>query len=103
VELNTLWERKLELLNEMSDVLDHFMVADGVIEPHPKFATSPTSGYRLLEHAYAELIKKLPDELKPVIPVWEQVHWESFHSQFVDGVDIAAWDEALQLIPEIGD
>ncbi len=101
VELSTPWERKLELLDQTSDVLDHFMVADGVIEPHPKFTVSPTSGYRLLEHAYAEIIKKLPDALKPVIPEWEQVHWESFHSQFVDGVEMAAWDEALQLKPVI--
>ena len=62
---------------------------------------SPTSGYRLLEHAYAEIIKQLPAELKPVIPVWEQVHLESFHSQFVDGVEMSTWDEALQLKPEV--
>jgi hypothetical protein len=101
VSLSTAWERKLDLLNEMSDVLDHFMVADGVIAPHPKFAVSPTSGYRLMEHAYAEIIKKLPDELVPIIPEWEQVHWESFHSQFVADVDMASWDEALQLKPEV--
>jgi hypothetical protein len=101
VSLSTPWERKLDLLNEMSDVLDHFMVADGVIAPHPKFAVSPTSGYRLMEHAYAEIIKKLPDELVPIIPEWEQVHWESFHSQFVADVDMASWDEALQLKPEV--
>jgi hypothetical protein len=99
VSLSTSWERKMALLDEMSDVLDHFMVADGVIAPHPKFAVSPTSGYRLLEHAYAEIIKKLPADLVPVIPEWEQVHWESFHSQFVAGVDMTAWDEALQLKP----
>lgn len=100
IQLATPWERKLTLLDEMSDVLDHFMVADGVIEPHPKFAVSPTSGYRLLEHAYAEIIKKLPDELVPVIPEWEQVHWESFHSQFVAGIDMDVWDNALQLKEE---
>ena len=103
VRLSTSWERKLALLNDMSDVLDHFMVADGLIPPHRKFAVSPTSGYRLLEHAYAEIIKKLPAELKPIIPVWEQVHWESFHSQFVDGVTMSDWDEALQLKPQNDD
>ena len=101
VSLSTSWERKLALLDEMSDVLDHFMVADGVIAPHPKFAVSPTSGYRLMEHAYAEIMKKLPSELVPIIPEWEQVHWESFHSQFVAGVDMGVWDEALQLKPVI--
>lgn len=103
VSLSTSWERKLALLDEMSDVLDHFMVADGVIAPHPKFAVSPTSGYRLLEHAYAEIIKKLPADLVPIIPEWEQVHWESFHSQFVAGVEMGVWDEALQLKVETGD
>jgi hypothetical protein len=97
VRLSTSWERKLTLLHDMSNVLDHFMVADGLIAPHPKYAVSPTSGYRLLEHAYAEIIQKLPAELKPLIPIWEQVHWESFHSQFVDGVAMADWDQALQL------
>jgi hypothetical protein len=101
VSLSTAWERKLDLLNEMSDLLDHFMVVDSVIAPHPKFVVSPTSGYRLMEHAYAEIIKKLPDELVPIIPEWEQVHWESFHSQFVADVDMASWDEALQLKPEV--
>ena len=38
VRLSTPWERKLELLNRMADVLDHFMVVDGIINPHPKFA-----------------------------------------------------------------
>ena len=97
VALTTTWDRKLELLDQMSDVLDHFMVRDGVIAPHPKFKVSPTSGYRLLEHAYAEIVKNLPDALVPVIPEWEQVHWESFHSQFVADIDMAGWDEALQL------
>ena len=54
VRLATPWERKLELLNRMADVIDHFLVVDGIIQPHPQFAESPTSGYRLLEHAYAE-------------------------------------------------
>ena len=98
--LSTPWERKQDLLDRMSDVLDQVLVADGVIDPHPKFAVSPTSGYRLLEHAYAEIIKKLPDELIPVIPEWEQVHWEAFHSRFVAGVDMDEWDGALQLKPE---
>jgi hypothetical protein len=100
VRLSCPWERKLTLLDQISDLLDRFLVADGLIAPHPKFAVSPTSGYRLLEHAYAEIIKKLPADLKPVIPEWEQVHLESFHSQFVDGVEMSTWDEALQLKPE---
>ena len=46
--LATPWERKLELLHNLSDVLDATMVADGLIRPHPRFQVSPTSGYRLL-------------------------------------------------------
>jgi hypothetical protein len=103
VELSCSWERKLTLLDRISDLLDRFLVADGLIAPHPKFTVSPTSGYRLLEHAYADIIKQLPADLKPVVPVWEQVHLESFHSQFVDGVEMSAWDEALQLKPEVRD
>jgi hypothetical protein len=96
-QLTTSWERKLALLEEMSDVFDSTMVEDGLIAPHPRFAVSPTSGYRLLESAYAELIKKSPPEIKTVVPQWEQVHWESFHSAFVDGVDLADWRRMLNL------
>ncbi len=99
VRLSTPWERKLELLHQMTDVLDEAMVADGVIAPHPKFAVSPTSGYRLMEHAYAEILQKLPAELRPIVPVWDQIPLESFHSGFVAGLDLAHWDEMLQLKP----
>ena len=35
VSLATPWSRKLELLNEMADILDQAMVADGIVPPHP--------------------------------------------------------------------
>lgn len=95
--LSTPWDRKLDLLHEMSDILDAAMVEDGLISPHPKFAISTTSGYRLLESAYAELIKSCPAEIKGIVPQWEQVHWEGFHSRFVDGVDIHDWRRMLLL------
>lgn len=100
VKLTTPWERKLDLLHQITDVLDAALVADGVIKPHPKFAVSPTSGYRLMEHAYAEIIQGLPAEIKTVVPVWDQVYMEEFHSGFVDGLPLATWDEMLQLKPE---
>ena len=100
VRLSTSWERKLELLHQMSDILDQAMVADGVIKPHPKFAVSPTSGYRLMEHAYAEIIQGLPEEIKTIVPIWDQVYMEEFHSGFVDTLDLDTWDEMLQLDPE---
>ena len=34
------------------------------------------------------------------IPEWEQVHWESFHSGFVDGVELADWRRMLVLEEE---
>ncbi|MFN2105427.1 MAG: hypothetical protein ACK2UJ_11170, partial [Candidatus Promineifilaceae bacterium] len=97
VKLSTSWEDKLDLLHQIADVLDQTMVADGIIRPHPRYAASPTSGYRLLEHAYAEIIQGLPAEIKPIVPVWDQVYLESFHSLFVDALDLAAWDEILHL------
>lgn len=97
VKLSTSWGRKLALLHQLADILDQTMVADGIIKPHPKFQESPTSGYRLLEHAYAEIIQGLPDEIKTIVPVWDQIYMEEFHSGFVDSLDMATWDEMLQL------
>lgn len=97
VKLSTSWGRKLELLHQMADILDQTMVTDGIIKPHPKFQESPTSGYRLLEHAYAEIIQGLPDEIKTIVPVWDQIYMEEFHSGFVDSLDLSTWDEMLQL------
>ncbi len=99
VRLSTPWQRKLELLNRMADVIDHFLVEDGIIQPHPTFAEHPSSGYRLLEHAYAEILHQLPADLRAIVPVWEQVHWESNHSQYVAGLDMATWDGLLNLHP----
>jgi hypothetical protein len=81
----------------MSDILDQTMVADGIIQPHAKYAVSPTSGYRLMEHAYAEIIQGLPVEIKTVVPIWDQIYLESFHSGFVNSLDLATWDEILGL------
>jgi len=98
--LETPWARKLELLHQMSDILDQAMVEDGLIAPHPRYKVSDTSGYRLLEAAYAELIQKCPADVQTLIPQWEQVHWESFHSGFVAGVDLADWRRMLVLEEE---
>jgi hypothetical protein len=97
VSLSSGWERKLELLNQMSDVLDAALVEDGIIQPHPKFIGSETSGYRLLEYAYQEIIKGLPAEIKTIVPVWDQIYLERFHSGFVDGLDRDTWMKALNL------
>lgn len=93
----TPWERKLALLEAMSDVLDAALVADGLIHPHAQYTGSPTSGYRLLEHAYAELIQGLPTELQGVVPQWDQVPLEAFHSRYVASLDLEVWDRLLCL------
>lgn len=100
VELTTSWERKLALLDQMSDVLDQTMVEDGIIRPHPKFVGSETSGYRLMEHAYAEIIQALPDEIKRIVPLWDQVFLERFTVGYVDSIDISVWHAALNLTPQ---
>jgi len=97
VRLATPWERKLALLDTMAGVLDATLVTDGLIKPHPPFAGSPTSGYRLLEHAYAEIIQGLPEEIKGVVPLWDQIYLEQFHSRYVDSLDLSAWDTILGL------
>jgi hypothetical protein len=102
VDLATPWERKLALLHAVSDMLDETMVADGIIQPHPRFRESPTSGYRLLEHAYAEILRGLPPELRTAIPVWDQVHFESFHAGYVVSLPVETWDGLLNLAPEDG-
>lgn len=99
VLLTTCWERKLELLDRVADILDETMVADGLIRPHPKFSGTPTSGYRLLEHAYAELIQSVPEEIKAIVPVWDQIYLEQFHSRYVNGLNLDTWDSILGLHP----
>ena len=99
VRLSTPWERKLALLDAISDTIDAALVEDGTITPHPPLAGSQSSGYRLLERAYAEILHGLPQELHMQVPVWDQVHWESFHSQYVAGVDMVTWQGLLNLRP----
>lgn len=97
--LETPWMRKLELLNQMSDVFDQTMVEDGIIPAHPKFKGSESSGYRLMEHAYAEILKKLDPALRTIVPLWDQVHFESWHSGYVTELDMKTWDGLLNLVP----
>ncbi|MCZ6636110.1 MAG: DUF4037 domain-containing protein [bacterium] len=97
VQLGTAWKRRLEILEAISDLLDGQMVKMGIISPHPGFVGSETSGYRLLEHAYAAIVKQLPDEVKNYVPKWDQVYLEEFHTSYVDGLPIEDWDRLLNL------
>jgi hypothetical protein len=97
VDLGTGWERKLELLDRISDALDQAMVEDSIIPPHPRFKGSPTSGYRLMEWAYWEIIRKLPKELLEIIPQWEQVYLEKSVVAYVAGLEGDPWQHALNL------
>ena len=103
VKLSTGWERKLELLNAFSDVLDETMVEDGILRPHPRYKGSATSGYRLMERAYAEILKDLPADIRPLVPVWDQVYMESFHSSYVAELDSEVWLSLLNLSPVEGE
>ena len=99
VALSTGWDRKLELLDYMADILDATMVNDGIIKGHPKFGGSATSGYRIAEHAYAEIIQGLPEKIRTVVPVWDQIYFERWHSGYISTLDLALWDEMLNLTP----
>ncbi|MCB0254077.1 MAG: DUF4037 domain-containing protein [Anaerolineae bacterium] len=99
VSLATPWARKLDLLNQMADILDQTMVADGIVPPHPVFKSSPSSGYRLLEHNYAEILRTLPEEIRTIVPVWDQIYLERFHSGYVASLEMDTWDGLLNLEP----
>ena len=99
VRPGTMPAAQLALLEGMSDVLDAELVDQGLIAPHPKFARSPTSGYRILEHAYAELLQRCPEEIRTIVPEWDQVQLEAFHSGWVAGLPVAEWDAILNLEP----
>ena len=60
---------KLELLDRMSDVLDRTMIEAS----SPPLTGSPTSGYRLMEHAYKALLNRVPREIRRVMPPCDQV------------------------------
>ncbi|MBS13759.1 MAG: hypothetical protein CME19_19450 [Gemmatimonadetes bacterium] len=99
VQLDSSWQRKLEILETLSDILDARMVEMGIIAAHPPFVGNETSGYRLLEHAYADIVQNLPDDVRNVVPQWDQVYLEEFHTEYVNGIMIEDWDRLLNLTP----
>jgi hypothetical protein len=91
------WERKIDIFEHISDQLDARMVELELVPPHSRFTGSITSGYRLLEHNYAVILKSLPEEIIPIVPLWDQVHLESFHSAYAAQLPIEQWDAVLNL------
>lgn len=99
VKADTAWERRVELLAAMADLLDERMVEIGVIPAHPRFEGSATSGYRLLEHAYAAILQQLPADVVNHVPCWDQIPLEEFHTGYVASLPIEDWDAVLHLTP----
>jgi hypothetical protein len=91
------WERRINIFEHISDQLDARMVELELVPPHLRFTGSITSGYRLLEHNYAVILKSLPEEIIPIVPLWDQVHLESFHSGYAAQLPIEQWDAVLNL------
>ncbi len=100
VRPETSWERRVELLGALADVLDEKMVELAIIPPHPQFAGSGTSSYRLLEHAYGAILKRLPADVRNHVPCWDQIPLEQFHTGYVESIPIEEWDAILHLTPE---
>jgi hypothetical protein len=97
---DTSWERRIHLLEQLHDLLDDEMVELGLVSPHPKFKPYESSGYRLLERGYRELLKAVPEELAGHTPLCDQVFLEQFVTGYVAGLDEDAWLGLLNLEPE---
>ncbi len=101
-ENGTAWPRRVELLEAMHDILDAKMVGLGLVRPHPKFKRSATSGYRLLEWCYYDLLKGLPRATYPLVPIMEQRFMEQWVVEYVAGLGDDEWRHLLCLEPEEG-
>ncbi len=93
------WKRRIEIFEEVSRLLDARMVELELVPPHAHFRGSPTSGYRLLEHDYAAILHSLPKDILSIVPLWDQIYLESFHSNYVADLALDEWDAVLNLTP----
>jgi hypothetical protein len=91
------FEDRIVLLERMHKLLDHEMVALGLIQEHPEFVPSETSGYRLLEHAYHDLLAHLPEDVRGIVPLWDQKFLESDHASSIAELESKTWDNMLNL------
>jgi len=99
-EEDTPWGRRLELFEAMHDLIDERMVELGLVRPHPRFKRSDTSGYRLLEWCYYDLLRGLPEDTHPLVPLTEQKFMEQWVVAYVAGLDDDTWRHLLCLEPE---
>lgn len=99
-KFDTSWVRRTEICEELHIMLDAYMIELGLVSPHPKYKTHPTSGLRLLERSYQELIKSVPKEIKQYTPLWDQKFLEEFISGYVNGLSQEEWLGLLHLDPE---
>lgn len=100
VEPDTTWEERIALLEQSHDLIDQSLVEQGLIQPHPVFTPSETSGYRLLEYAYGELCRDLPNDLLNHTPLGEQKYFEAFHADYVAELSADEWRGCLNLHPK---
>lgn len=96
---DTGWERRTGICEELHTMLDSFMIELGLVTPHPRYKSHPTSGLRLLERCYQELIKSVPAEIKTHTPLWDQKFLEEFISGYVDRLSQEQWLGLLHLEP----
>lgn len=99
VTYDTSWERRTEICEELHTMLDAYMIELGLVTPHPQYKSHPTSGYRLLERCYQELIKSVPEEIKRHTPLWDQKYLEEFVCGYVNGLSQEEWLALCHLEP----
>jgi hypothetical protein len=94
---DTSWERRIAIFEQLHTLLDAFMIELGLVTPHPKFKSHESSGYRLLERCYQELIKSVPEELVAHPPLCDQKFLERFVSGYVADLNQEEWLGLLNL------
>ena len=97
----TTWERRFEILEKLHIILDGRMVELGLVRPHPLFKSHDTSGYRLLEWCYRDLLNSIPSELWVHTPIWDQKYFESFTTGYVAPLGDVEWQEMLHLEEQV--
>lgn len=95
----TPWDRRIQLLEQCHDLLDERMVAIGLVRPHERFKRSESSGYRLLEWCYYDVLRGLSEESRALVPETEQRYMEAWVVEYVAGLDDATWQHLLCLEP----